>query len=58
MEAVFGNATQLRDVARGDPLTAPIEGFHLHLDPWVRVMKSPIPQRADVGLSQRDVNHR
>jgi hypothetical protein len=58
MEAGFGNATQPRDIARGDPLTAPIEGFHPHLDPWVGMMKSPMPQRPDVGFAKRAFDHR
>jgi len=43
MEARFGNATQPRDVTIGDPLTAQIEGLHAYLDPWIGMLKPPMP---------------
>jgi hypothetical protein len=58
MAAGFGNAAQPRDIARGDPLTASIAGFHAHVDPWVGMLTSPRPQRLDVGFTTRDVDHR
>jgi hypothetical protein len=57
LEAGCGNAAQPRDIARGDPLTASIEGFHAPLDPWVGMMKSPMLQRLDVGFTKRDFDH-
>lgn len=57
MEARFGNATQPRDVARGDPLTAQVEGFHAHLDARIGMMKTPMLQRCNVGFAKRDLDH-
>jgi hypothetical protein len=58
MAAGLGNAAQPRTIARSDPLTASIEGFHAHLEPWVGMMQSPMPQRPDVGFTTRDFDHR
>lgn len=57
MEAGFGNATQPRDLPRGDPLTAQVEGFHPPLDPWVGMPKAPILQGFDVSFAKRDLEH-
>jgi hypothetical protein len=45
LDTGLGHATEPGDVARGHPLTAPVEGCHPHWHPRVRGMKAPIPQR-------------
>ena len=57
MEARFGHATQPRDVAISNLLTAPIEGFHAHLEARIGMPKPPIPQRGNVRFAKRDLDH-
>jgi hypothetical protein len=58
METGFGHPTQPQDLGIGHALTAQVEGFQPHLHPWVRMLKPPMPQRADVLFVEDDFDHR
>jgi hypothetical protein len=57
MEARFGNPTEPRDVAIGDPLTPQIEGLHAHLEVRIGIMDPPAAQHFDVSLTKHALRH-
>jgi hypothetical protein len=57
MEARFRNATEPRDLACGDSVTASVASFHTHLDARIGMLKTPILQCGNVRFVTRDLEH-